>query len=53
MVSMSLPFFAESALGEEITTKFQNDEQFMVTVLKAMGEELAIATKVMNKEKSF
>ena len=45
--------FAEGTLGEEIRTKFKNDEQFMVTVLKAYGEEQAIATKAMNKDKTF
>lgn len=36
-------------LGKEIQDKFQRDEQFMVTILRAMGEECAIATKAMTK----
>lgn len=36
-------------IGAEIKKKQENDEQFMVTILKAMGEEAAIATKNMAK----
>ena len=39
----------EGDIGKEITTKFENDDQFMVTILSAMGEEAAIATKAMTK----
>ena len=35
----------EGDLGKEISTKFDNDETFLVTVLKAMDEEAVIATK--------
>ena len=35
----------EGDLGKEISTKFENDETFLVTVLKAMEEEAVIATK--------
>ena len=35
----------EGDLGKEISTKFDNDENFLVTVLKAMDEEAVIATK--------
>lgn len=37
----------EGEVGAEITKKQNNDEQFMVTILKAMGEEAAIAVKNM------
>ena len=43
--------FAEGALGQEITTKNDAGEQFMVTILVACGEEQPIATKAMNKDK--
>ena len=36
-------------VGAEIKRKHENDEQFMVTVLKSMGTEAAIATKNMAK----
>ena len=39
----------EGDLGKEIKTKFDNDEQFMVTVLKAMDEEAVIAIKAITK----
>ena len=39
----------EGDLGKEIQTKFENDEQHLLTVLKAMGEEAVIATKAMTK----
>lgn len=32
-------------LGNEIRTKFANEEVFMVTVLKAMGQETVVGTK--------
>ena len=35
----------EGDLGKEISLKFENDENFLVTVLKAMEEEAVIATK--------
>ena len=39
----------EGDIGKEIQTKFDNDEQFMVTIISAMGEEAAIATKAITK----
>ena len=39
----------ENDLGKEIQNKFESDETFLVTVVKAMGEELAIATKNITK----
>jgi len=36
-------------LGEEIKTKFENDDSIKVTVLKAMGEEHILTYKVENK----
>ena len=39
----------EGDVGKEISARFKADEQFMVTVLKAMGEETAIGTKNMTK----
>lgn len=39
----------EGDLGKEITGKFENDEQQMLTVLKAMGEEIVISTKPLSK----
>ena len=42
----------EGDLGKEIKSKFEKDgkdDQFMVTILKAMGEEHAIAIKTMPK----
>ena len=35
----------EGDLGREILGKFEKDENFLVTVLKAMDEEAVIATK--------
>ena len=35
----------EGDLGKEIQSKFENDEQLLLTVLKAMGEEAVIAQK--------
>lgn len=39
----------EGDIGKEIQTKFDNDDQFMVTIISAMGEEAAIATKAITK----
>ena len=39
----------EGDLGKEIQTKFENDDQLILTVLKAMGEEAVISTKVGTK----
>lgn len=39
----------EGDLGKEIQTKFDNEDQMLLTVLKAMGEECVIATKAMTK----
>ncbi|XP_029316688.1 eukaryotic translation initiation factor 5A-1-like isoform X2 [Cottoperca gobio] len=38
----------DTDLGKEIKKKFENGEGFMVTVLKAIGEEQVIAVKPMN-----
>lgn len=38
----------ENEIGKEIKTKFENGESFVVTVLKACGEEQVVATKVNN-----
>ncbi|XP_031141048.2 eukaryotic translation initiation factor 5A-1 [Sander lucioperca] len=37
----------ETEVGKEIETKFEAGDEFMVTVISAMGEECAIATKVL------
>jgi len=37
----------ESDIGKEIEAKFEAGEDFLVTVLCAMGEECAVATKVL------
>ena len=39
----------DSDIGKEISSKHANDDQFMVTIISAMGEEAAIATKAMTK----
>lgn len=39
----------ESDIGKEIKTKFDAGNDILVTVISAMGEEAAIATKPMNK----
>ena len=36
-------------LGKDIRNKFDNDEQIMITVQKAMGEEAVVGTKAMTK----
>lgn len=41
----------DNEIGKEIQEKFDNDEQIMVTILKAMSTEAAIATKAMTKDK--
>jgi len=41
----------DNEIGKEIEAKFNNSEEFMVTVICAMGEECAIATKVMASSK--
>ncbi|XP_075963703.1 eukaryotic translation initiation factor 5A-1-like [Anarhichas minor] len=38
----------DTELGKEIQTKFDNGDNFMVTVLKALDEENVIATKAQN-----
>ncbi|KAK5857693.1 hypothetical protein PBY51_010920 [Eleginops maclovinus] len=38
----------ENDVGKEIKTKGENGESFVVTVLKACGEEQVVATKVLN-----
>lgn len=35
----------EGDLGKEIKSRYENGEEFMVTVLKAVDEEAIIATK--------
>ncbi|XP_047466531.1 eukaryotic translation initiation factor 5A-1-like [Mugil cephalus] len=37
----------EGDLGKELEKKFINDEQFLVSVLSAIGEELVVGTKNM------
>jgi translation initiation factor 5A len=37
----------ENELGKEIQEKFSREDQFMVTIMKAMGEEAAVGTKPM------
>lgn len=39
----------EGDIGKEIMERIERDDQFMVTVLAAMGEEAAIGTKNMAK----
>ncbi|XP_008306100.1 eukaryotic translation initiation factor 5A-1 [Cynoglossus semilaevis] len=39
----------DTDVGKEIDTKFSAGEEFLVTVLSAMGDECAIATKVLPK----
>ena len=41
----------ENEVGKEITTRFQNDEGIMVTILFAMGEEAAVAVKNLVESK--
>ena len=40
----------DNDLGNEIKAKHEADEQFMVTVLKAMDEECIIGIKAMTKQ---
>ena len=40
----------EGDLGKEIMDKFEKDETFLVTVLKAMDEEAVIATKAQQSK---
>ncbi|KAH9523094.1 Eukaryotic translation initiation factor 5A-1 [Bulinus truncatus] len=35
----------DTDVGKEIEEKYQKDESFMVTVMKAMGEEMAVGVK--------
>jgi len=35
----------DGELGDEIKTKFENDDQLLLTVLSSMNEEAVIATK--------
>lgn len=39
----------EDAVGKDIKEKFKADDQFLVTVLSACGDEKAIAWKNMTK----
>lgn len=39
----------EGDLGKEIRAKYDQDEQQMLTVLKAMDEETVIGTKALTK----
>ena len=39
----------EGDIGKEIVTRFEKDEQFMCTVLKAMDQEAVIAIKAIPK----
>lgn len=41
----------DNDLGKEIQAKFDADEQIMVTILFAMGEEAAVGTKPINEKK--
>ena len=39
----------EGDIGKEIKDKVERSEDFVVTILKAMGEEMAIACKNLTK----
>ena len=39
----------EGDIGKEIQTKYDAGDNFMVTIISAMGEEAAIATKAITK----
>ena len=41
----------ENDVGKEIQAKFDADEQILVTILLAMGEEAAVGTKPMSDKK--
>ena len=45
---LKLPTDAD--LATEIKTKFEKDDQLMVTVLKAMDEEAVVGTKQMTNK---
>merc|ERR1711993_165182 len=38
----------ENDIGKEIRKKFDDGDQFLVTILSAMGEEAAVGTKALN-----
>ncbi|XP_056155031.1 eukaryotic translation initiation factor 5A-1-like [Lampris incognitus] len=40
----------DSDVGKEIEAKFEANDDFMVTVLRAMGEECAVATKALSSK---
>ncbi|XP_077480726.1 eukaryotic translation initiation factor 5A-1-like isoform X2 [Stigmatopora argus] len=40
----------DSEVGKEIESKFEAGDEFMVTVMSAMGEECAVATKVLTNK---
>lgn len=42
----------EGDIGKEINDKFENGEEFLVTVLSACGEDMIVATKNMTKKGS-
>jgi len=39
----------EGEVGEEITKRYENGEELLVSILKAVGEECAVAVKNMSK----
>ena len=39
----------ESDVGKDIKSKFLAEESFMVTILKACGEEMAVGLKAITK----
>ncbi|XP_061661736.1 eukaryotic translation initiation factor 5A-1-like [Syngnathoides biaculeatus] len=40
----------DSEVGKEIESKFEAGDEFLVTVMSAMGEECAVATKVLTNK---
>ncbi|XP_057681040.1 eukaryotic translation initiation factor 5A-1-like [Corythoichthys intestinalis] len=40
----------DNEVGKEIESKFEAGDEFMVTVMSAMGEECAVATKVLTNK---